>query len=425
MLVHWGKEVFCFWAIILSARAIILFLSDGFVRYIVNQYNLLFHTDKTKANEVLSSGLSFLLVFSAGLCIAIALLFALFPLLTTFVFDVRSQLFSYLPFCLSIYIIAACMQNVQRMYAATKEARGLVWKNLLLEVILIGAELLVLTFLIANGFDFKTTILADSAIIFLVALTYVIHLNIRYTLTSILSTASIKKGAGIFCKASQLYAGNFFEKLTTDGLVLLLSFFRFDKAGIALFATVRTMINMPLLAQNLLLNTYTPALQKGFSLRNIEALKKIFVLIRLRIGLILLIGILCCYPLYEPVFRYWTKGEIIYNQAFMTSMLMMAVFNLYGLSFAFVLKGLNILPQMLGLMVFKTILILAGFYFAQQNIEIIGWTMAAAECVSSVIVLPLLLHRFWQKQQMNFTLSHNLLAAIPYLLTAVCLFLLA
>ena len=98
------------------------------------------------------------------------------------------------------------------------------------------------------------------------------------------------------------------------------------------------------------LNTYTPQLQKDFALRNYAGLNKLFTLIRLRIGLVLLVGIVCCFPLYEPLFTYWTKDAILYNQSFMLSMLMMAVFNIYGLSFAFVFKGLNILPQMLGLM---------------------------------------------------------------------------
>jgi hypothetical protein len=425
MLVHWGDEAFCFWAIILSARAILLFLSDGFVRYIVNQYNLLYHNDEAKAGEVLSAGVSFLFVFSLALCALIALLFVMFPSLSSFVFDVRSDQFNFLPFCLVIYIIAACLQNVQRMFAATKEARGLVWHNLLLEVLLIAAELLMLSFLLVNGFGFSIGIIADSTTIFVVALVYLVHLSLNYPLQHPLSLASVKSGAIHFAKATQLYAGNFFEKLTTDGLVLLLSFFRFDKSAIALFATIRTIVNTPLLAQNLLLNTYTPQLQKDFALRNNEGLKKLFSFIRLRIGLVLLAGIVCCYPLYEPVFRFWTKGEISYNETFMTAMLIMAVFNLYGLSFAFVLKGLNILPQMLGLMVLKTVFILGAFCFARQHIEMVGWTLAAAEFIISVIFLPVLLHRFWQRQQLTFSLSNTLLFVIPYLLASVCLFLLA
>ena len=418
MLVHWGSELFSFWAIFLSVRAIILFLSDGFVRYIINEYNLLYHHNETKANALLASGLSFLLVFSLIICGVIALVFGFIPSASSFVFNVEQGLFAYLPLCLTAYLVAVCIQNMQRMYAATKESRSLVWHNLLFEVLLLMAEILVFGVLISYGFGFKISLLVHAGVIVLLSIFYMVHLFVQYPLRQWMQFQSVRVGAQYFAKATQLYASNFFEKLSSDGLVLLLSFFRFDKAAIALFATVRTIVNTPLLAQNLLLNTYTPQLQKDFALRNYAGLNKLFTLIRLRIGLVLLAGIVCCIPLYEPIFTYWTKGEIVYNQSFMLSMLMMAVFNIYGLSFAFVFKGLNILPQMLGLMFFKTVLILFGFYVAQQSIEMFGWALAAAEFFVSIILLPLLLHRFCQKQQLSFSFLQMYLSAIPYLLAA-------
>lgn len=425
MLSHWGTELFSFWAIVLSARAIILFLSDGYVRYTLNQYNLLFHQDESKANEILSAGISFLCLFSLGICTLIAGLFFLFPHLSSFVFNTHNPLFDYLPLCLIIYLVGASVQNMQRLYAGTKEARGLVWHNMVLEVVLIFLEIVGLGLLMVQGAGFSVVLFADSGIILLTALVYLLHLSIRYPLKGLMRGHNIILGAGSFIKATQLYASNFFEKLSTDGLVLLLSFFRFDKAAIALFATVRTIVNTPLLAQNLLLNTYTPQLQKDFALRNEEGLAKLFTHIRLRVGIVLLAGIVCCYPLYEPVFVYWTKAAIVYEPSFMMLMLMMAVVNLYGLSFSFVFKGLNVLPQMLGLMLFKTLLILFGFYVAQQNIEMIAWALLFAEFVVSIILLPILLHRYWQKQQMSFSIMQSYLSFIPYLISALLLFLLA
>ncbi|MCC6186646.1 MAG: hypothetical protein IT256_05775, partial [Chitinophagaceae bacterium] len=272
MLVHWGKELFSFWALILSARAVVLFLSDGYVRFVVNQYNLLYHSDGPKANRVLASGISFLLLLSLGTMLLLVLSFFFFPSVNAFVFDTHTELFSFLPICLLAYIAVACVQNVQRMYAATKEAEGLVWHNMLVEVLMIVAEISVLSFLLIAGSGFANVMLADIAIILLVAVVYLFHLAVKYPLGKVWTVALLKEGAQNFRKATQLYASNFFEKLTTDGLVLLLSFFRFDKAAIALFATVRTLVNTPLLAQNLLLNSYTPEMQKHFSLRDEGAL---------------------------------------------------------------------------------------------------------------------------------------------------------
>lgn len=423
MLVHWGKELFSFWAIILSARAIILFLSDGYVRFVVNQYNLFYHTDEPKANRVLASGISFLVLLSLATIAVLLSAFWFFPSLTTFVFDANSSLFTFLPLCLITYIGAASVQNIQRMYAATKETKGLVWHNMLIEVVLIATEVSVLGFLLIGGNAFATVVLADSSIILLVAFLYLFYLFVTYPLGKVWSVQLLKEGAQNFREATQLYASNFFEKLTTDGLVLLLSFFRFDKAAIALFATVRTLVNTPLLAQNLLLNSYTPEMQKHFSLRDEGALKRLLGFIRLRIGLLLLLGIVLCLPLYEPVFVYWTKGKIDYNEPFMLTMLAMAVFNLYGLSFAFVLKGLNALKPLLSLMLLKAILLFLSFIWLSPNIVSFAAALLVVELITAVLVLPILLQKYATKHSLHFSLSENIKQFLPYALAALCLFL--
>lgn len=421
MLIHWGQELFCFWAIILSARAIVLFLSDGYLRYVVNQYNLLYHTDEAAAARVLRAGISFLIVLSLLLCGCITLSFLVFPSLSALVFDTDNSLFAYLPFCLVVYLLAACVQNIQRLYAATKEVKGLVWHNIVLEVLLIVCELLALGGLILKNYDFKVVMLADSGMITLVAIMYFIHLYRQYPLSDILAPQSIREGAAQFKKATKLYASNFFEKLTTDGLVLLLSFFRFDKAAIALFATVRTLVNTPLLAQNLLLNTYTPELQKQISLHSSSSLEQLLSFIRLRLGLFFCLGILCCLPFYQPLFDYWTKGKIVLDKYFMVTMLIMAVFNLYGLSITFILKGVNALPQLFRLMLLKTLLLLIGFVWARQDILNIAIVLALVELLSSIFILPMLLNAYRVQHQLRVSISKYYLQFVPYLLTILLL----
>lgn len=421
MLSHWGQELFCFWAIILSVRAIVLFLSDGYLRYVVNQYNLLYHTDESAAARVLSAGISFLIVLSLLLCGFVAVAFLLFPSLSSFVFDTDKNVYTYLPLCLLAYLPAACVQNIQRLYAATKEVKGLVWHNMVVEVLLVACELLALSLLLLQDYDFNVVVFADSGMIILVAIMYSIHLYKQYPLYAVLAPQSIREGAVQFKKATKLYASNFFEKLSTDGLVLLLSFFRFDKAAIALFATVRTIVNTPLLAQNLLLNTYTPELQKQIALRTSSSLEQLLSFIRLRLGLFFCLGILCCLPFYQPLFSYWTKGEIKYDKYFMVTMLIMAVFNLYGLSITFILKGVNALPQLLRLMLLKTVLLVIGFVWAQQDILNTAIVLALVELLSSIFISPMLLNAYRVPHQLRISISKYYLQFVPYLLTILLL----
>lgn len=419
MLRYWGAANFGLWAIVLSLRAILLFLSDGFLRYVVNRYNLLFHQRSFKASLLLRSGMIFNLMFSVLLCLVFGLVLFSVPSFRILLFGATS--IPYFAWALWAYIFAAVVQNAQRMYAATQEARGLVWVNVLVEVLLLLAELFLLSFLLYSGSGFAQVLFVDALLIAFVALVYLRCMMQRYPMPLLSWRKSMVQGYSYFKKAIQLFAGNFFEKLTSDGLVLLLSIFRFDKTSIALFATVRTIVNTPLLAHNLLLNTYTPQLQKDFATRHQSGLNALFRLVRLRIGPVLLLGILCCVPLYEPVFLFWTKGKIPYQHSFMMMMMVVAVFQLYAVSFTFVFKGLNILPQMLGLMLLKTVLMLLCFYWSQGQILDLAMGLMLIELCLAIFFMPLLLGRYWRQQGLSFSYVAVLASAAPYVLTALIL----
>lgn len=420
MLTHWGKDVFCFWALLLSVRALICFLPDSFIRYIANSYNLYFHTDEGQASSTMREGLSFLVVFSVLLCGLVALLFCGFAALPGFIFDtsVSNAAKFGLATSTSLYILAACVQNVQRMYGVVKEPLGLIWQNLLMETLLLLAEIIMLAVLITQNCSFGVCVAADSILTIAAAVMYLFHLSSRYPLPGSWNKASLKEGTVMFGKAIKLYTSNFFEKLSSDGLVLLLSFFKYDKAIIALFSTIRTIVNTPVLAHNLLLNTYTPELQKKYALKDSAGLCRLLRFIRLGIGAVLLLGIVCCYPLYQPIFLYWTKHQLTYDPQFMDLMLLLTVFNLFGLGYLFILKGINAMNKTLLLMLLKSCIIIVGFSIVKIAIIQAAWILLIAELVTSVFMLPLLVQRQLHTDRLSLPLKANLVAFLPYLLAA-------
>lgn len=402
-----------------------LFVADGFVRYIVNQYNMLFHTAPQEASAILNGGIAFLLTLSAILLLGLWIIFSLFPSLSQTLFAVGAEAISIdkLVFCLLMYIAAAAMQNVQRMYAACNEARGSVAQNMVFEVLLIVVEIVALLLLSLGSFGFKEAIVLDSLLIFSFTLGFLLYLSNRYPLSGFFARKHIAGGALYFRKATKLYAYNFFEKMSTDGLVVLLSFYRFDKAAIALFSTVRTIVNTPILAQNLLQNTYTPNVQAAFALRDTKALQHLLRFVRLRVGTVLLLGIVVCLPLYKPIFVVWTKGSIDYNESFLLLMLMMVVGQLLGLSYTFILKGLNALNHTLGLMLAKTICIVIGLAWSQQQLLPFATVLVWVEVISALFVLPALAHHYLQQSNIIVTKRADWLEYIPYAVSVLILWL--
>lgn len=424
MLTHWGDAVFCLWAVLLSARALFLFLSDGFVRYAVNEFNLGFHRDASAANNILGDHFGFLNVSNLFIAVLVFVLLQFLPQSGAALFDIPlHRITDYsLPLLVGVYLTACGLQNGQRLLAATQEARGKVRINLQFESLLTLTEIVVLSLAIAYGAGFAAFVWIDSGIIAGACLLYQSYLFLHYPLQSSFSIAALKRGAQAFVRAGRLYLGNFFEKLSTDGLVLLLSLFRFPKVSIAVFAAMRTMVNAPLLAQNLLLNSYTPRLQQLFAQKDEVALTRLLQLARLFLGTVLLGGMLLCVPLYQPVFLRWTHGSLPFDPAFLTGMLLWCVAGIYGNGYLFVLKGLNLLREFWLLMALRCLLLLFGFFWAGAHTDRLLWVLCSVELLVSGIVLPAVLHRFWLQQGFRGRRSTDLLYLSIHLTAAFLLY---
>lgn len=424
MLTHWGDAVFCLWAVLLSARALFLFLSDGFVRYSVNEYNLRFHQDAVSAGKLLTDNFSFLSLFNLLVALAVYCVLQWVPLTGSMLFDVQGDTLSLyrLPLLVGVYLLVCGVQNGQRMLAATLEAKGLVRHNLMFETALIVAEVLLLSLLLLRHADFATVVWADIALIASMTLGYQGYLSRQTSVSGLFARGTIVRGGGAFAKASRLYLGNFFEKLSTDGLVLLLSLFRFPKISIALFSAMRTMVNAPLLAQNLLLNTYTPRLQQLFALRDQPGMQRLLTLARFYLGTVLLAGMILCIPLYQPVFLKWTGGTLPFDARFLTGMLLWCVFSIYGNGYLFVLKGLNLLREFWLLMALRCVLLLAGFFWSKGVAAQFVWVLCWVELAVSGILLPFLLRKFWQKSDWTYPYRADLILLATHGAAALLLY---
>lgn len=422
MLTHWGREVFCFWALILSARALICFLPDSFIRYVINEYNIRFHRDRADAAAILRSGSRFLAFFLLGSCVLILPLTLFWPPVVSFIFDVPLRVAAsyHLAESLSVYILAACVQLQQRLYSGLREPQGLIWQNLLMETLLLAAEMLLLGLMIVWGFGFSACMLADSLLIISAATGYGCLLS-RSLPAAIPGQRYLVSGVRMFRRAGRLYAGNFFEKASSDGLLLLLSFFRFDKAAIAVFATVKTLVNAPLLGANLLLNAWTPELQRRYALKDKPGLQGLLRLVRAGAGVFIAVAMVCAYPLYRPVFLYWTRGQLPYHTLFLCLMLSAALGNLAGLVYSAVLKGVNALQAFLYLMLLKTALILVGLALFPAGLYTIAWVWCVAELVPGFFLLPLLVGRRLREDGFRADYRESLTDLMPYLFSVLVL----
>lgn len=423
MLTHWGDWVFCLWAVLLSARSLFLFLSDGFVRYAVNIYNLRFHEDEAQAGEGLADHFSFLSVFNLLIALLVFVVLQSLPMSVSLLFDVSAQVSAQygLPLLVAAYLLVCGVQNGQRMLAATREARGLVRHNLQFESLLLSVEIVLLSLLLVKAASFSLVVWTDILLIGVFVLAYQSVLYRQATIRGCFRLGSIVRGGHAFARAGRLYLGNFFEKLSTDGLVLLLSLFRFPKVTIAAFSALRTMVNAPLLAQNLLLTSYTPRLQQLFARKDAVSLRDVLILARFYLGSVLLAGMILCVPLYQPVFLAWTRGTLPFDAHLLSGMLLWAVFSIYGNAYLFVLKGLNLLREFWLLMALRCLLLLTGLFFTKGQGTYFVSFLWITELLISGLLLPRVLHVFWKRNLFPLRYIHDWLLLLVHVLSALLL----
>lgn len=407
MLITLGTTNFAFWVTILSIRAIVLFLPDGYIRYITNQYNILYHQNPLKAKQSLASGISFLVIFLVLLVLILSTIIYFIPHCITFIFHVESIFISKLQLALSIYLIASSIQVLQRLFATTQEALGFIWKNIALDFLIILVEIIVLGYMLINKSSFLQIVIVDSIIIASIAFSYIIYLSVKYQTHLSFCYVQLQNGFSEFKNASKLYISNIFEKLSTDGLVLLLSLSGFNKGIISIFATTRTIINTPILTQNLLLNKDTPKMQGYYSTRNTIGFQKLLENVRFPWGIALSLGLILFLPFSKVFISWWTKGNINITLDFMAIMSIMAIIHLWGLSFSFILKGLNATHELSKIMFLKCITIILGLLIIPQNIVAFATLLLVSEIFFSILLAPIETHKFLSKN--NFKIHYKLL----------------
>lgn len=391
MLEHWGKEGFYFWLVLLSSRAFIYFIPDAYIRYSVSKYNIEAHADRPGALRSLQSGWAFIAALKAVIIVVLAVLLLVWPRLTSTLFNTDTNHTGQYKLAVSmiIFLTACGIQNLQRYAAGLREPDGNIWVNMLLECLLLAGEMVLLTVMTRNHCSMPVCVWADSLLVMVVTLPVLLSLFRRYQLHWPFRKGWLKKGWQLMKAGKNLYASNFMEKVTGDGLLAFLSILRFGKNELMLFSTLRTLFNTPALAKNLLLNTHTPPLQQAYALDQRHVISKLLCTKWLIWGSVLNAGIVLLFPFYKPIFTTWTKGLLAYDTAMATLLLIYTTSVLYNSVFLFLLKGINATRKLLLCMSIKSIVSLLAIWLFAKKITDVCLLQAAIEIASGIILFPI------------------------------------
>lgn len=419
MLSLWGVELFNYWLLLNSGKIFFQFIPEGYIRYVANSYNIRFHGNKHAAIDELNNSTAFLLVAYVVFMAIFVVAFALLPSVTAFVFntDRPTVVNNHIGWSIVLFLAATSIQNVTRLNYAKKEPLGRNWENLLYESLLLCVEIVVIMLLVWRGHTFLQVVAADSLIIAVISLYYYARTNATTRGTRLrVQGQTLKEGWHTFAKSTWFNLSNFFDKLTNESFILLLSFFKFGHSATTLYSTVRTVTNAPVTANMILVNAILPELQKGYSQRNTAHIQQLLLAIWLGIGTVLCIGVVSFYPFYEQLFLLWTTGKIAFSYWFFTLILIDTLIIIYGSSLMIFLKGVNHIKRTLSASVIRAICIVAAIAILPKTLLWVAYILIAADATANIGLYAYHSHRVL-KGLGSFSWLPLLAGLIPYILS--------
>ncbi|HEY9278155.1 MAG TPA: hypothetical protein VIO87_08135 [Methylotenera sp.] len=347
-LMFWGKETYGNWLALFAAFMLLRSLDTGYVAYVGNKLNSLYHQDKQALRQHLSSA-----VIGIGLIGALQLLLAS----STFVFhpmadmlglgsgvaDGFSDKFGLLLLVISWILTGSYFGIVHRLLIPAGMMFQAAWWSMLFQtsqfVAIMLASLLSLDML-QTSFLFAIS----QMVIYLSSVIYIKHKLPDYY--PWWKNPDFRTGFRDLSQSMMLTISNLIQQGATNGIVLLIALLG-GPISVPIFTTIRTLTNLWNTVSNVFTTPLLPDLVR-FHVKNegekiISMIKAHWVLT----GAIVNMGVLLIYPLLPFIYGYWTGHNIALNNGLLATLLSSVVVTNAGSAMAMHLNGINSLRVIL------------------------------------------------------------------------------
>ncbi len=341
-LLFWGKETYGNWLALFSAFMLLRSLDAGYVSYVGNKLNSLYHQDKQVLRLHLSSA-----VVGIGLIGALQLLLAS----STFVFDPMSNMlglgssvgdgisdkFGLFLLVISWILTGSYFGIVHRLLIPAGLMFQAAWWSMLFQasqfMAIMMAALLSLDML-QTSFLFAIS----QMVIYLSSVIYIKHKLPDYY--PWWKKPDMETGLRDLSQSMMLMISNLIQQGSTNGIVLMIAMLA-GPISVPIFTTIRTLSNLWNTVSNIFTAPLLPDLVR-FHVKN-EG-EKIISLIKahwLLTGAVINIGILLIYPLLPFIYGHWTGHNIALDKGLLAMLLCSVVVVNAGSAITMHLNGIN------------------------------------------------------------------------------------
>jgi O-antigen/teichoic acid export membrane protein len=347
-LKYWGKESYGSWLALSSALLILRSLDGGFVSYVGNKLNYLYHKDTGALREHLASAVAGIVVISAlQLILAGAtLLFDPLASMLGVAYDQRDGRMSQwglLAMMISWVLTGSYLGIVHRLFIPAGMMYQSAWWAMLFQVSQFAVIMLAA---LSHLGMFTTSILfAVSQIVCYVTSA----LYIRRKLPQFypwLHGVNRRLGLRDLAHSVFLTGSNIIQQGAFNGMVLMISALA-GPAAIPVFTTVRTLTNLWTSVTTVLTTPLLPEVVRLHANGEVTKLAAISRAYWALVGSAVNLGALMFYPMIPYLYGMWTGHAVVLNQPLLCLMLAAVVVANSGALMALHLNGINSLKIVL------------------------------------------------------------------------------
>ncbi len=387
-LYYWGKEGYGVWLGVLAFFGLLQSTGTGFVNYIGNKINILYHRDSLALQKTLASSIAGVIVLGC-VQIGIAVLVIEFELL---------------PGLMGVNLTSLEDKHIGQavmILTASWVVGGLFWG--IIHRLMIPARLMYQAgwWALANQIGLGIAVIAAAAFeasvvwasilfssvqsIFALSAARYVHYKLP-EYSPWWSGFDSKRGLRDLVHSIPLTISGIGQQATNSGVVVLLSGIA-GAAAIPIFTTVRTLSNLWTTVAGVLTAPLLPDVVRFYALRQRRKIVATQEVHWTLVGSLINLSLIVAFPLIEPLFGLWTGHIVALDPVLLCSLLASVSVTTFGGVISTYLNGINHSKALLTASVARGVvtLFVAGWIIHQIGLGGLGVGVAAGELVAVVV----------------------------------------
>lgn len=393
VLIHyWGREPYGVWLSVIALGTMVTTLDGGHQQFLLNKFNMRFPVDGAAGiREDLADGLRMALALG-GIQALVAVGMVLFGISDRlFGGEANTEMLSLANTAFIIFAFSWWLRgSVSGVLAKLFVCRGDYTRSQIWSIWNQFSRLGSITLSAILSFDIAITMLIFCLISTVNSACMFVDIWRRYPdFTPWWRGGSIRRGVRNLRRSVVLTANGLLQQFSLSGLVILIGAIK-GPVIVPAFTTIRTFSNLYAQVTNVFLAPLAPDLSRFHVNNEPEKLVSAFAVCWLINGILINLTIILSLIFIEPLYLFWTRGEIAFSLPLYLTVSFSVVLLSFGAPIVAYLKAINSLGPLLSITIARGLLVFGGAAFLVPIYGLSGAGMALliAEIPASII-LPL------------------------------------